>query len=375
MNTIITSLATIATGMIALRRAPSQRWPYILPFTISAYLSAHFSQETWSNDGYSTLFSFGILYYYAHMIAVLYIHKVTLTTSSLSESWYHQGNVRWLSTPRCVVQQSTISKQTISRPKFLLSQLGKVFLTYLIFCMYHDLLDFPLRYRLKASDFDPHKSSLVRPILTCIISLGYCKPQIQARDIVIRLWCLSKWILEPMYISQTIHQIFSIFFVGLAIDSPDQWPPLFGSFKDATSMRKYWSDVWHRCFYRVGLTYSNLLYTHIFRGDAASRSPTSRFARNSLVFFISGVMHLMFNDLEWPYFWWFAGQPALFIVEEAIMKVCHHRYGMHESTRWTRGVGRCWVALFMFWSVPKVLYPEYRVRYGQMDAWLQQADL
>lgn len=51
---------------------------------------------------------------------------------------------------------------------------------------------------------------------------------------------LSIWFVVNRLISDLAYRVLSIFFVGIGIDSPADWPPAFGSMADAFTLRNFW---------------------------------------------------------------------------------------------------------------------------------------
>ncbi|KAL3464593.1 hypothetical protein BJX64DRAFT_286399 [Aspergillus heterothallicus] len=52
----------------------------------------------------------------------------------------------------------------------------------------------------------------------------------------------SVWFMDMYY------RIASMLFVGLRLSRPYQWPPLFGSIKEAYTVRRFWRDYWFQSF-------------------------------------------------------------------------------------------------------------------------------
>ncbi|KAJ5087450.1 hypothetical protein N7456_011066 [Penicillium angulare] len=82
----------------------------------------------------------------------------------------------------------------------------------------------------------------------------------------------------------------SLVFVGLGLDVPDNWPPLFGTMADAYTLRNYWGKFWHQ-FLRQSLTgISNFVARDVLR--LPRRSPLERYTNVFVVCMVSASIHM-----------------------------------------------------------------------------------
>lgn len=92
----------------------------------------------------------------------------------------------------------------------------------------------------------------------------------------------------PYYMCCFQYTIFSIPAVLLRLSKAEDWPPIFGQLKDATSVRKFWGQYWHQTI-RKSLTAYSTAFVKICN---ISRGTTlSAYTQIWLAFAISGVMH------------------------------------------------------------------------------------
>ncbi|RYP55902.1 hypothetical protein DL769_010027 [Monosporascus sp. CRB-8-3] len=55
------------------------------------------------------------------------------------------------------------------------------------------------------------------------------------------------WIWSAYYILSCFHHILAVVFCAvLGFDHPDEWPPLFGDFVEAYTLKRFWGTFWHR---------------------------------------------------------------------------------------------------------------------------------
>jgi hypothetical protein len=87
-----------------------------------------------------------------------------------------------------------------------------------------------------------------------------------------------------------LYILLSLAFVGLNIDTPQDWPGLYGSILDATSMRNFWSKFNHRLVYRPLSTFTAVIIDSSLC-NLPRESLAKRYALNTTVFLLSGAIH------------------------------------------------------------------------------------
>lgn len=224
-----------------------------------------------------------------------------------------------------------------------------------------------LYFDLKAQDFAPSRQVLFRRLLWSGAGLD-----IDSREIQIRLFVSVSWIWMGYLMLNTCHVLLSIFFVTiLRIDTPEEWPPLFGSPLEAYSVRRFWVKFWHR------MTVPPCNSTgKCFARQVAGFAPGSRAEKFFIAlwaFFLSAIYHAIAD--------WQAGEPCCPIadfvffmanfgaaaIETIAMPMTAPIWKRQSDSRLCqvllsqRGrklIGYVWLLGFFFWAVPKWQYPK-----------------
>ncbi|KAI0388932.1 hypothetical protein F5Y17DRAFT_451013 [Xylariaceae sp. FL0594] len=83
------------------------------------------------------------------------------------------------------------------------------------------------------ADFEPSKQAILPPI--------------NQKDLCLRAIFSLQWIWDSYVILTASHCLFAAVSVTLLCwDSPEDWPPLFGSVAEAYSLTRFWGTFWHR---------------------------------------------------------------------------------------------------------------------------------
>lgn len=125
---------------------------------------------------------------------------------------------------------------------------GQSSATIVVFVLVH-LCKLPLYYSLQQHVLSPLFDELVgslrledvaQPAL--LTRLGAAT----AREVVVRAHAVLSWIWANFVIMDGTNTILALVAVLSGLDHPDDWPPLFGSPRDARGMRGFWGRFWHR---------------------------------------------------------------------------------------------------------------------------------
>jgi hypothetical protein len=168
------------------------------------------------------------------------------------------------------------------------------------------------------------------------------------------------------------HLGLSLFFVVvIRTDKPEDWPALFGSITEATSIRRFWSKFWHRIVVPSYTNYGIMISRQILRVSASSN--IEQMVSFFIVFLLSGISH---SVVAWQLGdrcgWardtmWFCGNFVAGLAETVVLRllrrisqVLNHEKMFERIYNGSVGktIGYAWVFLFFFWSVPKWLYPK-----------------
>ncbi|KAH7408179.1 membrane bound O-acyl transferase family-domain-containing protein [Phaeosphaeria sp. MPI-PUGE-AT-0046c] len=163
-----------------------------------------------------------------------------------------------------------------------------------------------------------------------------------------------------------LHGLFSfaaVLSVGLGLSKIENWKPLFGSLRDATSLRGFWGKFWHQSLR------DNLYEPATFLSDKVLRlSPgiLARYTKLFMAFLISGLMHAFAEvatglDLQHgAAVRFFCTQATGIILEDAAIAIFSHgkRTKGTVSSSLLCSLGYIWVVCFMAWSTPAWFYPD-----------------
>lgn len=182
-------------------------------------------------------------------------------------------------------------------------------------------------------------------------------------QISVRAIMSVQWIWRACFFLEFYHCLLAIAFVTvLRFDDPGDWPPLFGSPMNASSVRGFWGRFWHNLTIPTYVYYSQLASRRLFgirQGSTLEKSVTAL-----LIFTLSGLSHSLVG--------WSLGDAALsrdifffelcFLAaaaETAVTKTslfASLRRCSPPSLRQAAGMG--WVSCFFFFASPMWIYPK-----------------
>jgi len=320
-----------------------------------------------------------IVIYISHMTCVLCVEQYHLPTKAGITFDFVGGykmifNARWLGTPRqspnihldkpmekeCTSPSDKESKLTDSSPirtilqkpraVFLRNRLISLFTISAILQSYNYL--FEKYIVLEGTDFLPTKLTYFRRF-----------PTVTLRETLVRTWLVSYWTFYSVGLYTALHDLLALFFVGTCLDTPAEWPQLFGSIKDATSIRGFWGRYWHRLVYRSYTSYGVFISKNIFR--LPQNSIVGRMFINLYVFAMSGVAHAVaVRQLGFSCGYWeeirFYSSGFLGILHETLVLAAFKKITGGYKVNQTLGnaVGYAWVFLYLFTVLPKSQYPK-----------------
>ncbi|EUC47764.1 hypothetical protein COCMIDRAFT_24325 [Bipolaris oryzae ATCC 44560] len=170
------------------------------------------------------------------------------------------------------------------------------------------------------------------------------------------------WNVPTKWMYESYHSVFAIIHVALGIDGPEEWGlGLFGNLSAAWSVRRYWRHYWH-----------NFIY-HSFSGHVKCvtrgwlgmpRNMFTRLVENTLVFFLSGLMHsaVRWQVAPWSDIWaitfMYTSQMVPLVIEGGV--VCCWRkvrksLGYGPDAKWVNyaeyAIGYFWAFAWQFYSV------------------------
>ncbi|KAH6718771.1 membrane bound O-acyl transferase family-domain-containing protein [Leptodontidium sp. MPI-SDFR-AT-0119] len=170
------------------------------------------------------------------------------------------------------------------------------------------------------------------------------------------LWqvCVS-WVkaFRSYYSIEITYYIIAILAVGFGISTPQDWPPITGSFrKDAYTVRKMWGTCWHQLMRRP-CSEGGRITKQLF--GLKKGSFASRYSQIWIAFLISTSTHHtgavigMFEDGGFWQMVYFMIQPVGIMLEDFVVHV-GRKMGWRESV-WSKRVGFVWVFVWFSWSL------------------------
>ncbi|KAH6872007.1 hypothetical protein B0T10DRAFT_565357 [Thelonectria olida] len=183
--------------------------------------------------------------------------------------------------------------------------------------------------------------------------------QVSAFEVALRAISVVEFVATSWALANFTHSILSLVAVCvLCLDSPEEWPPIYGDIRATYTIRSFWSRFWHRLVSATWVSLATPIVRHIFQ--VKSRGPTSRLLSTVLVFLFSGATHgLVAWQQGFVCGWWhetafFTLNSVAILVEDVVKNV-----KTTAVPAWMKvAVGYCWTWGFMFWAVPKTQYPK-----------------
>ncbi|KAG8627787.1 hypothetical protein KVT40_003660 [Elsinoe batatas] len=211
---------------------------------------------------------------------------------------------------------------------------------------------------LRPSDLSPAKATIIR-------RLG----SITVRECQIRTHFAVSWIVESLIFLDGANCLLAMVFVSTGIDSPGDWPPIFGRPGDITGLRKFWSRSWHQVSTKTYRSYADWMAQKVLMLELTSSRYMTMVA--FFVFIISGCCHAVASwylgaGMEWLEIWWYILNFGGCFMEVMAMKA------VYDNVHKRHVLGRIWVLLFFFWAVPKWKYPRL-LQEAEGRQWLKQA--
>ncbi|KAG9654384.1 hypothetical protein KCU95_g13240, partial [Aureobasidium melanogenum] len=185
---------------------------------------------------------------------------------------------------------------------------------------------------------------------------------VTTRETLIRAVFTVRWIWLNFVDVDAAHTFLSIIFVGiLRLDTPEEWPPMFGSALEAYSLRRYWGRFWHRLVYRPYLGLARVVAEKLHCNYLGSGFETCFLA--FIIFLISGVAHAIvslqegnlveaFDDIAF-----YCMNFLVIAIEGMVVGAASPLRQFLPCSCW-RLIGFVWVFMFWFWAAPKWAYRE-----------------
>lgn len=343
----------------------SQRWLWLVPMLFFDHLALSTS-TFWPSGGIDSLWGLLICIWISHSLSILFLedHMLILEGKGIlrDQSWWCKlwltwNNCRLLFTSRAEKGSRKKLLHYKSRWVFTAHRLGKL----LMYLLYNDLLQprlLPGPFApLYDSDFDPVRQTFFRRLL-----FDRHNHPVTARETQLRAAIAIYWAAAAYVLVDGAHTALSLLFViVLRANRPEEWPPIFGDFRNAYTLRGFWGRFGHRL---VVLPYGNVGRLLACFLGLRTKSLTYKLVVACSIFTLSGIVHAI---VEWKLgdsrCWhldigWFFLNFVACAVEGFARFQLSHRSNILRNEVTCKLIGFVWVYLFFFWSVPKWQYPK-----------------
>jgi hypothetical protein len=174
------------------------------------------------------------------------------------------------------------------------------------------------------------------------------------------------WNVVSLWMYDSYHSFFALLWVSvLRLGPPEEWKDsLFGPFSEASSVRGYWGKHWHNFVYHSLCGHVKCITRGWFGLQRGTL--TTRILENTLVFFISGLMHTAVRRMQdpeseiWYITYWYVGQMIPILMEMAFSAAWYgvrKRLGVREDLKWLNRaeywVGYAWTTSWFMYSITK----------------------
>lgn len=135
-------------------------------------------------------------------------------------------------------------KSQATHQGFSSARVYRLLVTILIFLFFNYIVTTQLLLPVTINDFAPTKSILLSRLYRSV--LHGSKNSISTREIIIRVWFTFNSLCGPILLLEIMHIGLSVFFIHVVgIDTPTDWPDIFGSPLEAYMLSRYWSRYVH----------------------------------------------------------------------------------------------------------------------------------
>ncbi|THY23075.1 hypothetical protein D6D01_06088 [Aureobasidium pullulans] len=297
----------------------------------------------------------------AHIISLLYVDQIPSQSKSRKQ-WDMEAAYKLLFDVRHLSDGAETSLPAVSTSKStliafvayrLLKLIAYWLLTVHLFTPLIPLVFGPV----EPWEFDQYAQTYLRRL-----PMFEATEPVTLRETLIRVVFTFRWIWLSYVDIDAAHTFLSIIFVGLLrLDSPAEWPPMFGSPTEAFTIRRYWGKFWHRLVHKPYLSLAKVISGKLCLGSFGCG--TEKIFLAFLIFFISGLAHAMVS-LQRGKLVEAVDDVAFYCINFFVMVVEGLILEFARPARWLvprwgwKTIGYAWVFIFWFWAAPKWSYPE-----------------
>lgn len=345
-------------------------------FVVLSFLALAGPDHFYFSPSLTSLWNLAICLYILHAISLFHIEKLLAPPPQPSLSsfeawkWRCATAYRFWGNPRLIgLEAGTRACQPFLLP-FAASRILKLLLYYSMLTHVVPAIQELFIGDIRPSDVSAEHRQLIRTLLRATFSSAglTSAPQLASRALLIRAHTSIYWIWESLMFLDGANAILSVLFVCITrIDSVADWPPLFGSPAEATSVMTFWSRFWHQLATRPYVNIGSWLRL-CCRVDR--KSSVGKVLIAATVFALSGCSHAVvawkLGMRDWHLeLHWFMLNFCACTFEKASVALIHvtvSRLGARHLTQREKQcvratVGRIWLFAFFCWSVPKWQYP------------------
>lgn len=298
-----------------------------------------------------------ILLYLSHIVHLVLVENYCTQTSAplylsseLLAAYKMVFNGRHIGTPLQDKPHRLNMPQTpLSRPRFFVTRTTRLIAVIIV----HVMVEPVFRYGYPGVLNPVSPMDLLPPKDTFLRRLS----DVSRREICFRTALVLYQVWHSWALYTSVHDALGLVHVGLGLDEPCDWPPLFGKLSEAYTIRRFWGCFWHAIVRRTFTGYSQLVSRIV---GVPRKGPVSRAWTVVFVFTLSGVVHGLatrrvgfkcgfLDDL-----WWFLLNAAAILGEELVIQGFQAVVGRKRSVPGVQWFGYLWVFGFMFWSLPKL---------------------
>ncbi|KAF9890624.1 hypothetical protein FE257_005755 [Aspergillus nanangensis] len=190
-------------------------------------------------------------------------------------------------------------------------------------------------------------------------------PEIMSEEVLTRVMVCVVTLININLTQRGLYNIIGFMAVFVGISEPREWPPFYGSFFEAYTIRRVWGRFWHQSNTHKFQTLSTFVAHKVLRIPRGMLA--ARYVKNVLAFVISGLMHVPI-DLATGLSIYESGAMSCFgaqiiglLVEDFIIGI-YHKFvaasGWRLPSLVERMLGYIWTISFFVWSTPAYVYPK-----------------
>lgn len=326
-----------------------------------------------------SLWDLAVGLYVLHTISLFHIEQWGAPTPPAGLSplqkyrWKAATTYRLWGNPRVFIPSKGVREKQQTYRDFVTLRIVKTVLYYIFHSHFMPAFDAWLIGDVQPSDVNVIQRTLFRSLFQAILSKKGLRsvPPLEPRALLLRVHTAIFWILESIAYLDGANAALGLFFVCvMRVDSPADWPLLFGSPAAAVSLTRFWNTFWHPIATRPYGNIGKVVARWVFGLDVAD-SVFAKIITAAVVFTLSGCTHAVVTwqarYRDWYLeIWWFVANFCACALETGVAAVCKKnasrfrivRYMHRDDRLWiTRWLGRLWVFAFFCWSVPKWRYP------------------